>query len=862
MAEQQIYFRIEGDANGIKQAMAEAEAAYKRLVNDLTRKQADIGALRAAQEGLARTTAALEEAKRKLEFFKRSAEIGGSAGAKAFAADIKRASAEVSKLSALAATQKTAVTGLTQSLTAAGINTRTLATENARLAAQIGGANITLNTRRQALQQLQADSGAAAAATSRLGVDVSRLGLVLQALGGAAGAGAIVKLHDSMVLLQARLKLVSVDADAAKAAMSGISEIAAKAQAPIDGVGTAYVRLARTVRALGGTQQDALGLTEALALGMRVSGATAAETAGTMVQLSQAFQKGKLDGDEFRTVAESGGKAMDYLAEGLGTSHGKLIEMSQAGELTADKMLKAWTKMLPKIREDAAKIPQTVGGAFTELSNQFSLWVSNSASVEAVTRNMATAVGFLAAHMDELMGLGVAAGVLAMAVAFNKLRDALLAARLAGIAFAAANPWLLVIAAVAGAIVAFSDMGDAAEDSAGQQAQAADTVKQKYTELTDRLENLTKRRIEMEDRVARAAKAAMKDTYELGKKTVQEAIRDSEALRNALVSAWEASSKAAKDYSARAAELRGNIAARKNPKDSSVEGQALAILALLAAEGKLQRLRENGASLEDVQKQAEAVRKVAENIDDAARAQEALNRADEAEARALDKAAATEKERAAGLEEQRKANEDRLAIQKKSLAEIEQKLRDIAGLETNIKIQADQAALAQVKKDIAAVKSELDALPATKTITIKTVQAGSDGHGASGSFAHGGPVFGPGTGTSDSILARLSHNEHVLTAREVAMAGGHAEIYRLRSLIREGMLKRSLPGFADGGAVAVAAALSAKMPQRLPTTAGPASIVNLTLPGGGTFEMRASETVAQSLQKAVSRAALMHGRRR
>lgn len=49
--------------------------------------------------------------------------------------------------------------------------------------------------------------------------------------------------------------------------------------------------------------------------------------------------------------------------------------------------------------------------------------------------------------------------------------------------------------------------------------------------------------------------------------------------------------------------------------------------------------------------------------------------------------------------------------------------------------------------------------------------------------AEGGSIFGPGTETSDSILARLSNNEHVWTAREVRRAGGHGNIYAMRALI-------------------------------------------------------------------------------
>ena len=67
--------------------------------------------------------------------------------------------------------------------------------------------------------------------------------------------------------------------------------------------------------------------------------------------------------------------------------------------------------------------------------------------------------------------------------------------------------------------------------------------------------------------------------------------------------------------------------------------------------------------------------------------------------------------------------------------------------------------------------------------------------GSATARAMGGPVFGPGTGTSDSIPALLSNGEHVITAKEVAQAGGQDAIYRMREAIRSGFK------FANGGAV-------------------------------------------------------------
>jgi hypothetical protein len=66
--------------------------------------------------------------------------------------------------------------------------------------------------------------------------------------------------------------------------------------------------------------------------------------------------------------------------------------------------------------------------------------------------------------------------------------------------------------------------------------------------------------------------------------------------------------------------------------------------------------------------------------------------------------------------------------------------------------------------------------------------------------ATGGAVYGPGTGTSDSILARLSAGEHVWTAKEVEAVGGHENILALRRLAMTGTLAQ-LAGFATGGPV-------------------------------------------------------------
>lgn len=107
-------------------------------------------------------------------------------------------------------------------------------------------------------------------------------------------------------------------------------------------------------------------------------------------------------------------------------------------------------------------------------------------------------------------------------------------------------------------------------------------------------------------------------------------------------------------------------------------------------------------------------------------------------------------------------------------------------------------------------------------------------------FASGGFVRGPGTGTSDSILARLSNGEFVMRAAAVRR-------YGLGLLDRINNL--SLPGFAAGGLVSPAAVPA---PAMLLGSGG--TPIHLTLPGIGEYHLSARQDVAEDLLRAARKA--------
>lgn len=94
--------------------------------------------------------------------------------------------------------------------------------------------------------------------------------------------------------------------------------IAARTGAGFEAVATLYRRLAQAARSLGLSQEQIARTTEITALALRVSGASAAESASVVRQLAQAIGSGVLRGDEFISIMDNGSRLAQALADGLG----------------------------------------------------------------------------------------------------------------------------------------------------------------------------------------------------------------------------------------------------------------------------------------------------------------------------------------------------------------------------------------------------------------------------------------------------------------------------------------------------------------------------------------------------------------
>lgn len=219
---------------------------------------------------------------------------------------------------------------------------------------------------------------------------------------------ALGRVSDAYLKFNAQLTLATRNGGDLAQAQADVARIAAAAQAGIAETANLYARLTASVGRLGIGQAEVAKVTEVVALSLRVSGATAAESASAILQLSQAFGSGVLRGEEFNAVNEASPRLMQALADAMGRPREELRKMAENGELTSRVLALALPKALGALREEAAAMPQTVGGAFTNLSNQFTLFIGRVNSGVGVFSVFAGAINALAANLQNVLA-GVAA---------------------------------------------------------------------------------------------------------------------------------------------------------------------------------------------------------------------------------------------------------------------------------------------------------------------------------------------------------------------------------------------------------------------------------------------------------------------
>ncbi len=414
-------------------------------------KQGQITSFRALNDELKATQAAMEAAKAKAENLQAQYE-SAERPTKKLAMALRNARAESERLTAAHHAQRATLNQHKGRMEAAGISTDRLSEAEGRLRQEAGRAAMQLHAltdaagvrlaaaqlkaadaadkQAMAMRRIKADSAAgelkrlrdaqasSASGSDKLAASIAHAGHSMAGfVAAAAGMSGLadmarntVDLADRYGMLSARVKLATESEQEHAAAMAGLFEIAQRNSASLEGVSELYGKVAVSVREMGGSQADALALTEAVSQSMRLSGASASAAEGAILQLGQALASGALRGDEFNSIAEASPRLMQALADGLGVARGELRAMAEQGKLTAEVVTKALLSQKEALEAEYQQLPDTVGAAMQRLRNEWMRMVGEFDQANGVTSSLASGIGLLTRHLDDLAAVAGAVG--------------------------------------------------------------------------------------------------------------------------------------------------------------------------------------------------------------------------------------------------------------------------------------------------------------------------------------------------------------------------------------------------------------------------------------------------------------------
>lgn len=263
----------------------------------------------------------------------------------------------------------------------------------------------------------------------------------MAAIGGMAAAylstDAIRRYADDWVSAVNRIAAANETRQGAERRASDLTDIALRSNSDLTSTAELYSGLTRSSRDLGASQAQVLRVTEAISKAFAAGGTSAQAAAGSIIQLNQALQSGKLSGDEFNSVAEGAPVIMELLAKKLNVTRGELKDLASDGQITSKVLFEAllegaatveqqFATMVPTIEQSLGRLKTALTRYFGQLSTEYDI----SGRVAAATQG-----------------------------AINNLDTVVKAAAVAGVAIAAAfgGPTVAGIAAASAALALFGD---------------------------------------------------------------------------------------------------------------------------------------------------------------------------------------------------------------------------------------------------------------------------------------------------------------------------------------------------------------------------------------------------------------------
>ena len=348
-----------------------------------------------------------------------------------------------------------------QRLTQATIRTTTAQTQNAIAAQRLAQAQ-----QRTTITQNQAAASAIRLQVAMLNLARAQTRVTQAGSGVAAGVGLLsaISLRDftaqilgmanAWQVFQQRINVATLSMEQSAAVQEELIRISAKTFTTLDAQADLFQRFDPIMKRYGYTIRQTLEVQENIAKAIAVSGATAAETKGALIQLAQAMGGNfKTAAQELNSILEQSPMIAKVFADQLRTTQDQLKAWAKAGQISTKDFIKAFSeggKGIAELNMRFNKLNPTLEQAFSRMMLFATQASGEFLEATGITQGLTTAMVFLGENMEYVAAVAgflfvtLTAGLINAARAMGLFNIAVLA-----------NPLVMGGAILAGAIAAF-----------------------------------------------------------------------------------------------------------------------------------------------------------------------------------------------------------------------------------------------------------------------------------------------------------------------------------------------------------------------------------------------------------------------
>ncbi|HWA22331.1 MAG TPA: tape measure protein [Caulobacterales bacterium] len=230
----------------------------------------------------------------------------------------------------------------------------------------------------------------------------------------AIGVGAIVrdatKLADAWTNAGNKLRGLGVNGAAVASKQAELADMAVRTNTAYSSTVDLYSTILRAQDGLNISEEKRLKVVETVNKAIQLGGASAAQASSVVLQLGQALGSGVLQGDEFRSLRENSQILTKAIAEEFGVGTAQLKKLAAAGELTSDRVIKAFLKVKPQIDAAFKATNTSVGSAFTNLETRLTQYVGQTNEATGATKGLVDVINHVAENLDDFAEAAVVAG--------------------------------------------------------------------------------------------------------------------------------------------------------------------------------------------------------------------------------------------------------------------------------------------------------------------------------------------------------------------------------------------------------------------------------------------------------------------